>query len=92
MKFLLVILAGIGLAACSANSINTAVTDGQLFCRLETANGPLVVAAATVAGAPISVIGQTSAAIASVCAAINAIPVSPPANSSAAPSVAVPGN
>lgn len=88
---------GLGIVGCSATQLATATTTaekmvaaGQLYCAKATTAGPLVVAAATAAGAPVSVIGQTAAAVSATCAAIDAIPVSPPANETTAPVVAVP--
>lgn len=77
------------LAACSTADTQKAVAYGQLFCATTTAAGPLVVAIADAAGAPVSVVGKTSATVAGVCAAISAIPVTPPPNPAAAPVVAV---
>ena len=49
------------------------------------------VALADAAGVPVSVIGQSSEAVAAACAAIGAIPVSPPADPAGAPVVAAAG-
>ena len=79
------------LTACPGNGTVTPATviaSGQLFCAYETALGPLVVALANDAGAGVTVIGQSSKAVADACALINAIPVVPPANPAAAPVVA----
>lgn len=64
------------------------VAQGQLFCAYQSALGPLVVALANDAGAGVSVIGQSSKAVADACALINAIPVVPPADPAKAPIVA----
>ena len=88
-------LSGLGLLdGCSTSqtaAFNTTaanvVKDGQLFCAMETTTGPLTVALANAAGAPVKVTGQASADVAAACALINAIPVSPPANPAAAPVV-----
>ena len=88
----LVILAALGLAACSTQQLaatNTAIADGQLYCAKATALGPLVVALADAAGAPITVTGKASQVVADACAVIGAIPVVPPANPATAPVVAV---
>jgi hypothetical protein len=73
-------------AAFNTTAANV-VKDGQLFCAMETTTGPLTVALANTAGAPVKVTGQASADVAAACALINAIPVSPPANPAAAPVV-----
>jgi hypothetical protein len=72
------LLAGVALAlgGCAGGS---AVADGQLFCAKATAAGPLIVAIATAVGGPVSVIGMTAQAVAGVCAAVDGVPVSPPA-------------
>ncbi len=77
------------LAGCTAAQTNTAVRDGQLFCAKATTDGPLVVAVADAAGAPIIVTGLAAAVVKGDCALIDAIPVTPPANPAAAPVVAV---
>ena len=64
-------------AALLALSGCSAVTTGQLFCRTSQA----VVAIVDPTGKPVSVIGQTAQAVNAICAAVNAIPVSPPAAS-----------
>ena len=83
------------LAACSpadqqklANVSADLVKGGAAFCAVATQNGPLVVALANAAGAPVSVTGQTATAVAAGCALINAIPVAPPASVGAVPVVA----
>jgi hypothetical protein len=77
------------VVACTPAQQQRAVVDGQLFCAVATANGPLIVALADAAGAPIVVTGMTSQAVAAACAIIAAIPVIPPADPAAAPVVAV---
>ena len=89
MRFYFPALAAASLAACTPAQQSKALADGQLFCALATAQGPLVVAIADVAGAPVSVIGMTKAAVDGVCAQLAAVPVTPPANPTAAPVVAV---
>jgi hypothetical protein len=76
------------LGACTTTQQETAVRDGQLFCAVSTATGPLVVALADAAGVPVTVTNKTSSVVAASCAVIGAIPVSPPAHPSTAPVVA----
>jgi hypothetical protein len=88
-------LAGLTLSACAVPAqLQTveqkAVVAGQLSCAQATAAGPLVVALADAAGAPVVVTGAASATVAAACAAIGAIPVTPPANPATAPVVAAP--
>jgi hypothetical protein len=85
------VLGGLGLwlAACSPAQQARAVADGQLFCAKATTTGPLVVALADAAGAPVIVTGLSSDVVAAACRRISAIPVSPPADPAAAPVVAV---
>ena len=96
------ILAGaLALAACSAAQIQNAATSpaGQLFCAVQTGGGGAIVvgiidaeASAVVPGAaPVAVIATNAAKsyVDNACAAAGGIPVSPPANPAAAPSVAV---
>ncbi|HXJ61913.1 MAG TPA: hypothetical protein VNU68_35185 [Verrucomicrobiae bacterium] len=86
-------LAGCTLAGCSDTTnakIDRAIVQGQLFCARASAAGSLVVALADAAGAPISVTGRSAASVAAACAAVGAIPVSPPPNPSQAPVVAAP--
>jgi len=93
MKQTLLLACLTALAACSGAdqaSVERAVVQGQLFCAKAQASGPLVVALADAAGVPISVTGRTASAVAAACAAIGAIPVSPPAAPSQAPIVAAP--
>lgn len=78
------------LAGCSANQTNSAVVAGELFCAKATADGPLIVALADALGAPVIVTGLASAVVQADCAAIGAIPVTPPPNPAAAPVVAAP--
>lgn len=61
---------------------STAFQNGQLFCAMATANGPLIVALENATGVPVNVINKSSALVAASCAAWNAlaIPVTPPAN------------
>lgn len=77
-------------AACSATQQAQTVAAGQLFCAKATADGPLVVALANALGAPVIVTGLASTVVAADCAAIGAIPVSPPASPALAPRVAAP--
>lgn len=86
MKRLLVLLA-LSLGACQSGTVTPAsvLASGQLFCAYETALGPLTVALANDAGVGVTVIGQSSKAVADACALINAIPVMPPANPAQAP-------
>lgn len=79
------------IAGCTAIQTNKAIVDGQLFCAKATPLGPLTVALATALGGPISVIGLGADLVASMCATINAIPVTPPPNPEMAPVVAAPG-
>ncbi len=87
------IAALVALAGCSDATnarIDRVVIQGQMFCAKATATGPLVVALADVAGVPISVTGRTAASVAAACAAVGAIPVTPPPNPATAPVVAAP--
>lgn len=94
MKHTLIYLSALALVAvagCTAQqltSASTAVKTGQLFCAKATANGPLVVALANAAGVGVVVTNQASKDVATACALIAAIPVTPPANPAAAPLVA----
>ena len=75
--------------ACTPAQRQTAIADGQLYCAKATAAGPLVVALATMVGAPVVVTGAASAVVADACAIIGAIPVTPPPVPATAPVVAV---
>lgn len=66
----------LAVTGCTADLRNRALADGQLVCGLGPANA---VAMVDPAGAPIFARGNTAMYVAAVCAAINAIPVSPPA-------------
>lgn len=79
----------LALIGCTAQQTATTVAQGQLYCALATATGPLVVALADTAGAPITATNKAQADVAALCALINAIPVSPPASPAATPVVAV---
>jgi hypothetical protein len=65
------------------------VVDGQLLCAKATPLGPLTVAIADAAGVPVIVSGRAQAVVQADCAAINAIPVTPPAVAATVPVVAV---
>ena len=83
----------LALGACSAaqtSSINAVIAQGQSYCALATATGPLVVALANAQGVPVIVTNKTAQEVAAACALIGAIPVTPPANAAAAPVVAAP--
>lgn len=87
-------LAALGLlAACTTaqqTQIQTAVTAGQLFCAEATAAGPIVVGIInSLDQTAVTVTNQTASYVAGVCAAINAVPVTPPAAPAQAPVVAV---
>lgn len=79
-----------GCTADQAAKFDKAVVQGQLYCSKATALGPIVVALADMNGVPISVTGRTAATVSAACAAVQAIPVSPPPNPSQAPVVAAP--
>jgi len=89
MTRFIAVVALASLAACTQTQ--KAVTDGQLFCARATQDGPLVVALTTALGVPFVVTNKTSTVVADACAAIDAVPVSPPANPATAPVVAAPG-
>jgi hypothetical protein len=89
MRFLIVPAALLLVSGCTAAQQQRDVAAGQLFCVKATVDGPLVVALADAAGAPVIVTGLAANIVANDCAAINAIPVTPPANPAAAPVVAV---
>lgn len=81
---IVIVLAALMLAGCSAAQQQA----GQLFCAKATATGPLVVALADAAGAPVIVTGLASDIVAADCAAIQGIPVTPPPTSAPVPVVA----
>lgn len=91
------IFAALALGACTPAQLaqinattQTAIVDGQLFCAKATTAGPIVVAIInTLDAKAVTVTNKAASYVASVCATINAIPVSPPANIAAAPVVAV---
>jgi hypothetical protein len=75
------------VAAASNSTAAALVTKGQLFCGYA---GSIVAVVADLA-TPTSVIGQGAQTVAAVCGAINAVPVSPPANPGATPVAVVAG-
>jgi hypothetical protein len=77
--------AAIAITGCTNPQVQQAVTDGQLFCKQVTATGSLIKKVATTSGAPVSVIGQSSAQVKAWCALIDAVPVPPPAAPEQAP-------
>lgn len=89
MRFLIASTALLSIAGCSAAQQQSAVAAGQLFCAKASVDGPLIVALADAFGAPVIVTGLASNVVAADCAAIDAIPVTPPPNPAAAPVVAV---
>jgi hypothetical protein len=86
MRFPIAFVALIAMGGCSTSRI---VADGQLFCAKAMPDAPLVVALADALGAPVIVTGLAANVVAADCAAIGAIPVSPPPVPAAAPVVAV---
>ena len=87
-------LLAVALAGCVApsptNALNTVVADGQLFCGVASAAGPLVVGIVDAANnKAVTVTGQASKWVSNVCALVNGIPVTPPAVPAATPVVAV---
>lgn len=78
------------VAAAHNTTVSSLVSKGALFCKKVTTDAPLVVAVATVSGAPVSVIGIASDVVAATCAGINAVPVSPPADPASTPIVVIP--
>ncbi len=79
------LLAACTPAGCTPAQEQRTVVDGQLFCGVATKSGPLVVAIVSATGVPVVVTGMASAAVASICAVIAAIPVTPPPVPAAAP-------
>ncbi len=78
----------LALAGCTASQQQQAsnvIVAGQLYCKQASATAPLVVAIATTAGVPVSVIGKTADEVTAICALINATPVPPPPAPAAAP-------
>lgn len=87
------IAAGQTLAAVAAGNNTTVaaiVTQGGLFCQKANASGPLVVALANIYGAPVSVVNQTAASVATACALVGGVPVAPPVDPASAVVVAAP--
>ena len=96
-----VLLGLLGMAACSASQVTTALSSptGQLFCAIQTGGGGAVVVglidaeatAVSPAAAPIAVLatGAAKSVVDGYCAQAGGIAVSPPANPAAAPQVAV---
>lgn len=83
--------AGLTLAAIAAQNNTTVasvVTKGALFCQL--GGGAGIVAVINAAGAPVSVTGQSAAAVATACGAFQAIPVPPPSDPASVPTQALP--
>lgn len=95
----IMLLAAIALAGCTSTGqltpqaqqiANNMVANGQLFCAMQTATGPLVVALADAAGTPVTATNKGASVVQAACAVIGAIPVAPPANPAQAPVVAAP--
>lgn len=86
-------IAGIlSLAACgnTTPTVNSVIADGQLFCSVATASGPIVTAIIDAVDAKaVTVTGKAAATVAGICSVIGGIPVSPPANPAQAPTTAV---
>ncbi len=75
------------VAATNNTTVASLVTKGALFCKQVGPLEPMVVALANAAGAPVSVTGMAANDVAEACAAVEAVPVAPPANPAAAPVV-----
>lgn len=78
------------VAAANNKTVADVVAKGALFCQQDSVLLPAVVALANAAGAPVSVTGQASSDVAQACAAIQAVPVPPPAAPGSVPVVASP--
>lgn len=81
----------IPLAVLSCTSTGQLSTQGQLFCALASPSGPIVSAIVTATPDPRAVLAEGTAAtiVQAICAAAGGVPVSPPPNPAAAPTVAV---
>ena len=83
----------VALAACSAQqtaAVNSVVVQGQSYCAIATAAGPVVAALINAADSKaVTVTGKAADLVAKTCAIVNGIPVVPPANPAAAPVIAV---
>ncbi len=93
MTRILPLAALLALAGCSASqtaTVNSVVADGQLFCSVASASGPIVTAIIDAATkAPVTVTNQAASVVANVCKIVGGIPVIPPVNPAQAPTVAV---
>jgi hypothetical protein len=72
------------ISACTATQVSKAVAAGQLVCAV----GPTMLAVADPSGAAVLAQGASQAFVNAVCAAVNGVPVPPPA-SGVAPTVTV---
>lgn len=68
------------VAAAHSTTVATLVQDGALFCRQVGVLTPATVVLADAAGVPVSVIGRTADDVARACAAVQGVPVVPPAD------------
>ena len=80
-----------GIAALNNTAVAHLVSQGALFCAKVGSDMTAPFVLANAAGAPLSVTGQASAAVAAACAVLQAVPVSPPADAGSAPVVPVSG-
>lgn len=78
------------VAAAQNTTVASIVTQGNLFCGKATTGAPLIVALTNIYGAPVTVVNQTAADVATACALIGGVPVSPPADPASTPVVAAP--
>lgn len=79
------------VAAAHNTTVASLVTKGNLFCQQKVVTGaPLIVALANLYGAPVSVVNQTAADVATACALVGGIPVAPPVDPASAPVVTAP--
>ena len=94
----LVLCAIAALGACAGPQSGLSTPAGQLFCRVESVGGPLVVrllevqeSVALGVMAPLAVIatGAAKSYVDDACAKAQGVPVSPPSNPATAPAVAV---
>ena len=102
MRNILLIGTAFALAACTTpaqqaqiatavqNANTVALQDARLFCAVATPTGPLVIAVANAAGAPVIATGTAKAVVDASCAAVNGIPTSPPTVGTTVPTVAAP--
>ena len=93
-RIILAATAAVILAGCTVQQAETTglkvASRTQAYCKILTAAGPLIVALADAAGAPIAITDAAKTDLRIACAVVNAVPVTAPVGGTVVPVVTLP--